>query len=83
MTVTYSTSAWVWLEVLGESNGPGYTRSDDGLVGRLMQFMQSEKIDWRAQATGGGVFVGRIPVDDEKRVRAWLRAQGARRTRPR
>jgi hypothetical protein len=75
---TYSAEPWVWLEVRGKSRGPGRLREDGGLVSELLRWMESQRIDWRPQATGGGVFVGRIPAGDAARVTAWLDEHGAK-----
>lgn len=79
--VTFTAEPWVWLEVWGAKTADYGWREDGGLTSDLMAWMLKEKIDWRSQRSGGGAWVGRIPVGDASRVLAWLEKQGAQPSR--
>lgn len=81
--VTFSAAEWVWLDLRGEDRGPGRIRDDGGVAHELLVWMIREEIPFRAQASGGGQFSGRIPVEDWEKVRAWLQGKKARRVRER
>lgn len=79
--VTFTRETWVWLVIKGEHRGSNWY-DDGGIDAEFLHWMMNEKIDWRAQRTGGGAFVGRVPVEDADRIAAWLKAHGAKEKRP-
>lgn len=81
--VHFHVQRWVWIEVWGEKTSHYGFYEDDGLVSRFLEWMMTEKIDWRSQRSGGGGFTGRVPLEDEKRVRDWLKEHGAVEGEPR
>ncbi len=73
---SFTCEQWTWLNV--HERGDWKSRdTEEWVTGRLMKWMQSERIDWRAVRSGGGAWVGRIPVADTERVREWLASNGA------
>ena len=82
MSATFSIEPWAWLVLHeGEDRDDREWQKEDPetwVTVRLMVWMQKEKIDWRAQACGGGSFIGRVPVQDVGRITTWLADAGAK-----
>lgn len=78
IAATFSCEDWAWLEV--RDTGDWQTLApEEWLSVRLLEWMQKEKIDWRAQRTGGGAFYGRVPLAERARIVAWLTEHGGTR----
>ncbi len=73
---SFTCEQWTWIDV--RERGDWKSKSTKELVTvKLMKWMQGECIDWRAVRSGGGAWVGRIPIADTERVREWLLSNGA------
>lgn len=88
--VTFVATPIVWIEVMGEpASDEQQARAafpicpnDGGLVLRLSQFMEKEEI-WRAVRpghAGGGSYSGGFYEPHAKKIIAWLRKEGCKRT---
>lgn len=91
MKITFETTPVIWIHVRGEKpteeqqrHVPGIlARRDGGLVQRLLKFMDERGI-YRAITVGhcgAGEYAGGFHLVDAKKIAAWLRKEGCKRTK--